>query len=117
VFDSLAQRVGLDASRLREMILRVLGSPVNVTAAYTIQPRDHHVRANATGGAFSVTLPDSKEVIGRTFHVKRLNAGANNVTIAAAGTDTIDGAATLVLAAQYASAQLYAAGAGLWDIQ
>lgn len=74
-----------------------------VSATYTVQPTDYAIRADASGGAFTVTLPDAKTVLGQIFVVKRLNSGANAVTVAAAGGLLIDGAATSALATQYAS--------------
>lgn len=89
---------------------------VSVTAAYTVDD-ETVVLADATGGAFAVTLPlSNSETINRDIHVKRLNGGANAVTITAAGTDTIDGAATQVLAAQYATLHMLSDGAGKWHI-
>ncbi len=76
---------------------------VRVTAAYTILETDSTVVADATGAAFAVTLPTAAGIRkGREYLVKRLNAGANNVTVTAAGAETIDGAATVALVAQYA---------------
>lgn len=76
---------------------------VSVAAAYTFAAFDRVVLANATAGAFSVTLPSA---VGRRNQqpliVKRTNAGANAVTVASAG-GTIDGAATQSLATQWAS--------------
>jgi hypothetical protein len=74
---------------------------IRVTAAYSVIEIDSTVLADAVGGAFSVTLPTAVGVKGRIYTVKRLNAGANNVTVATTGGQTIDGAATAVLAAQY----------------
>jgi hypothetical protein len=68
------------------------------TSAYTIVPGDSLVLADATGGAFNVTLPSAAGVTGQAFTVKRTSA-ANNVTVATTGGQTIDGAATYVLAA------------------
>jgi hypothetical protein len=42
--------------------------------------------------------------------VKRVNAGANNVTIDPFGAETIDGAATLALTTQWAKAQFISNG-------
>lgn len=87
-----------------------------VTAAYTVQD-ETVILADATGAPFSVTLPPSDETgINRHVHIKRLNAGGNSVTVAAAGSDTIDGAATNVLSAQYNSIHVLADGAGAWHI-
>lgn len=71
-----------------------------VTSNYTIRPSDAVVRADATGGAITLTLPAAQSMVGNRVTVKRLNSGANLVTLSAA--DLIDGSATAVLASQYA---------------
>lgn len=89
---------------------------VKVTAAYTVAPLDRVVLADAVGGAFAVTLPVAAEAAERLVVVKRLNAGANAVTVTpAAVAETIDGTATLVLPAQYATALLVSNGV-TWEV-
>ena len=88
----------------------------HVTAAYSVD-NETVILANATGGAFSVTLPPSNpDTINRCITVKRLNAGVNAVTIAAQGTDLIDGAATQALALQYAALTVLSDGLGAWHV-
>jgi hypothetical protein len=54
---------------------------------------------DASGGAFTLTLPGGGSVyVGKPYTVKEFE-GTNGVTIAADGSGTIDGAATLALAA------------------
>lgn len=75
----------------------------SVTAAYSVSGFDKVVLADATGGAFTVTLPNAAfRKNQQPIIVKRLNAGGNAVTIGSAG-GTIDGAATVSLAAQYST--------------
>lgn len=87
----------------------------SVTAAYTATALDHTILANAAGGAFTVTLPKAADNKGKILCVKRTNSGANAVTIARQGSDTIDGAATVTLSAQYASRLLQSDGSN-WII-
>lgn len=94
VADDLYERTAMIAEYLRRTV-------VSVTAAYTPSEEDFLILANATGGAFSVTLPTAVGKQEQWFVVKRTNGGGNNVTIAASGAETIDGAASVVLAAQY----------------
>lgn len=83
---------------------------VSVTAAYTMTGRDKIVLANATGGAFTVTLPDATlRKNQQPLIVKRTNAGGNAVTVGSAS-GTIDGAATQSLAAQYATLSVVSDG-------
>lgn len=81
--------------------------PTPKTAAYTALTGEL-VLADATGGAFTVTLP-SAAVAGRQVIVKRMNTGVNNVTVAPAA-GTIDGAANVALTAQYQVTRLIADG-------
>lgn len=84
---------------------------VATAVAYTVLVTDSTVLADATGGAFNVTLPTAIGIKGRQYVVKRMNGGGNNVTIACTGGQTIDGAATVVLAAQYDRATVQSDGA------
>jgi hypothetical protein len=79
-----------------------------VSAAYTVTAFDQVIVADASSAAFQVTLPTA---VGRTKPVviKRVNAG-NNVTVAASGGQTIDGAATQTLSTQWASLRLVPSG-------
>ena len=73
------------------------------------------VRADATGGAFPVTLPAAASVLGQLVAVAKIDSAAHNVTITGAGGDTINGSATLALTAQWSSALLVARTGG-WDV-
>lgn len=70
---------------------------------------------SATGGSLEVTLPSASANDGRTLVVKKVDASANAVVVTAAGSDTIDGAATKSLAAQYDHVVLHSNGGG-WDV-
>lgn len=74
-----------------------------VTTATTVLDSDETMLVDTTSGAVTVTLPTASTVRGREFTVVKTNAGANNVTIAAAGSDTINGAATYVFNTQWQS--------------
>ena len=70
-------------------------APVAIkTTTYTIVATDGLILADATGGAFTVTLPTAVGNAGQQFIVKRISTGANVLTIATTGAQTIDGAAT-----------------------
>ena len=75
------------------------------TAATTLGDGDDVLLADTTGGSFAVTLPDATTYAGRRFEVKKMVA-ANTMTLTAAGSDTIDGAATVAVTTQYASYSL-----------
>lgn len=67
-----------------------------VTSNYTAGVSDSTILCN---GALTVTLPGAQFIQGRTYTVK--NIGTSSVTVAAGGTDTIDGAGTKTLGSQY----------------
>lgn len=83
---------------------------VSKTAAYTMRPMDRLVKADATSGAFTVTLPPATAIRGTEFTVKRMNSGANAVTLDTAGAETFDGAASITLSAQYDRATVMSDG-------
>ena len=87
-----------------------------VTAAYSMDPTDDLVLADATGGAFTVTLPAVTNAQRKLYHVKRTNAGVNNVTVDGFGAETIDGALTFVLGAQYDSITVLHNGTAWWIV-
>lgn len=67
------------------------------TSAYTVTPADHG-RALFVTGTTTITLPAAADV-SSVFVLPVKNYGVNTVTIAASGSDTIDGAASITLAA------------------
>ena len=85
------------------------------TTAYTMLATDCNVTADAVGGAFSITLISSP-TDGQMYTVRRVNAGANDVTIAGNGTN-INGVSSIALTSQYESVILiYNANDGEWGI-
>jgi hypothetical protein len=92
-------------------------SVVSKTSAYTVTSSDDMVVANATGGAFTVTLPNATTVgDGREFTVKKIDSSSNAVTIGTTSSQTIDGATTKVLTAQWTSITVKALS-GAWYIK
>lgn len=70
---------------------------------------------NGTGGAggITITLPAANSA-GQICIVRKVDGGAGVVTVARAGSDTIQGATSLTLAAQYDHCVLQSDGAGTW---
>lgn len=81
------------------------------SAAYTLVSSDFAVDVNATGGAVTITLPTAINNNGRQYRVTKVDASANAVTISTTASQTINGAATKVLAAQWSSLMLWSDGA------
>lgn len=80
-----------------------------VTTTYTASVGEY-VAANATGGTFTVTLPSAAVVGVVTVAV----TAGQKVTVARAGSDTIDGAATSVVLATGQIVSFYSNGATAW---
>lgn len=84
------------------------------TANYTAEPGDT-VLMDATGGARTVTLPLASISSGQ-IRVIKTDVSGNSVTVSRAGADTINGANTQVLAAQYNKTTLVSDGVSRWYI-
>jgi hypothetical protein len=81
-------------------------------ATIRLQQRDF---VDATAGAVVRYLPRIASVLEYDFFYCKTDSSVNTVTITAFGTETINGAATYVLAAQYDRVCI-AANAGAWYI-
>lgn len=79
------------------------------------------VTGDATGGGFTVTLPpvadtyDATSGVSTIIEVKRINGGANAVTIDGNSSETIDGELSVDIVFQYDSVQMIA-GPTEWHI-
>jgi hypothetical protein len=86
------------------------GNTVSVTSAYTVTRGITRIFADATGGAFTVTLQPAAEVTDTEILIVRMNAGANAVTVDGDGSETINGSTTASLGSQYAFVHLVTNG-------
>ena len=91
------------------------GAYRSVTASGSVVSGDYLIIADATAGAITLTLPPVALVPGRIYVFKRINSGANTVTVDAYGSETIDGALTHVLSPQWNSITIISDGAA-WYI-
>lgn len=85
-----------------------------LAAAATVNAGDSVLLCDASAGAFTVNLLASGELAEKMILVKKTDASANLVLVKCAGSDTIEGAGTRTLAAQYDSVRLYSSGASTW---
>ena len=77
----------------------VTASPATISAAV-----DHTVTFDATAAPIVANLPAlTAALVGTQYTFKKVDTSAHAVTITPAGADTLDGAATLVLGAQYST--------------
>jgi hypothetical protein len=88
---------------------------VSVSATYAALTSDSVIIADATGGAFTVTLPSAASTTGQVYDIKRINSGGNKVTVAASGGAMIDGAASVQLTIQYENISMISDGTD-WHI-
>lgn len=65
---------------------------------------------DASGGAFSLTLPAVASFKYRSLCIKKVDGSGNAVTVDGSGSETIDGAATYALSSQYAAVTVYSDG-------
>lgn len=85
------------------------------TTTYTALPTDDILLGDASGGAFSITLPAATASTGLVLTIKKIDASANAVTIDGNASETIDGATTKALGSQYASYEIACDGSA-WYI-
>lgn len=78
--------------------LGLVSALVIKTANYTLGANDSVVLGNASGGAFTLTLPAAAGLAaGRVYTLKKTDSSANAIAIATTSGQTIDGAASLAL--------------------
>lgn len=85
------------------------------SAAYTATVDDDVIECDASGGAFSVTLPPAASSAGVKLYIKKTDVSGNAVTIDGNASETIDGVTTKALSSQYASYTIICNGSS-WSI-
>lgn len=82
-----------------------------ITATHTVGTTPATVfDCDATGGAFTVTLPSAVGLTDRVYTFVKTDVSANAVTVDGAGSELINGAATSVLASQYDALRIISNG-------
>lgn len=91
--------------------------PTSASATVPSGYGNYTILVNTTGGAVTITLPPALGANGSVYDIKKVSSDGNNVTIAANGSDKIDGASTKVFSTQYLNVQIRSYGAiGVWEI-
>lgn len=115
VFNSLS--VGnygsINGSQIVTQATQTITPTTTKTAAYTADNRDC-VLCDASGGAFTVTLPSVATDVYTT--VKKIDSSTNAVTVASPNTETIDGASSVSLASQYDSVTVTSDGTNYFEV-
>lgn len=81
-----------------------------VTTTYQASTNDCLITGDATGAAFTVTLPLAADAKEKLLIIKKIDASGNAVTVDGSASETIDGAATYALSSQWASVKLMSNG-------
>jgi hypothetical protein len=90
---------------------------VTKSAAYTITNSDDWILGDASGGIFTLTLPNASSVgDGREFTVKKIDSSVNIITLATTGGQNIDGVTSQSLSTQWQSFTVKSFS-GNWYIQ
>ena len=87
--------------------LHIVGS-ISTTASTTsgsptLTSLDYQVNVNATGGTKTITLPTLASSLGREYIISKTDSSTNLVTVDGNGSETINGALTKDISAQYSS--------------
>lgn len=86
-----------------------------VSASGGVLVTDYLINADATTAAIVITLPAAGASTFRQLVIKKVDGSVHTVTVDGNGAETIDGAATYVLAAQYDTVSIQCDGVG-WYI-
>ncbi len=81
-----------------------------ITATQNITVNTKINLVDATSANVIVTLPTAITSARREYHIKKIDSSNNTVTIATAGSETIDDGSTAVIDSQYESVRLYSDG-------
>ncbi len=100
----------------REWVGARLSNVRAVSASDSYGADDYLILANAGGGAVTLSLPAAAASAGRRVAAKKTDATGNAVTVDADGADTIDGAGSKAITAQYGVIELVCDGVGWWQV-
>ncbi len=101
--------------RLEDNISWLLAPMIKaVSSTYTAEGVDHTLLGDASGGDFTISLPEAGNVEGKVLVLKNVGA-SGTLTIDPSGSETIDGASTHGLAGQYDSIMIQSDGSN-WHI-
>ena len=102
-------------NKLNQQLDRTVTSVI--TTPVTLTDDDHIVLVDddTVGGAVTVNLPASADSHGNIYTIKKLGT-TGNITVDANGSETIDGATTLVITAQYDAPKIYCNGSNWFVI-
>lgn len=88
----------------------------SVSSSRDITGSDYILLVDASSGDVTLTLPAASLIKGRMLEVKKIDSTVNKVIIDAAGSDVIDGDATLELLYQDEAVPIVSDGVSEWDV-
>lgn len=83
-----------------------------VTDNTALSAAHYVVNASASGGAITITLPAASGCAGRVYVIRKSDSSSNAVTVDGNAAETINGAATYALTAQYQVVSIMSDGTG-----
>jgi hypothetical protein len=101
----------------RSLIIPLLNlrlQSVTKSATYTMTSSDRLIYGYTNGGGFTLTLPSAAGVTANTIYSIEKADAANTLTIARAGSDTVDGGASVTLAVNHGRYDLASDGVSAW---
>lgn len=115
VIEALEAKVGVDNSGVttsHEYKINLISttSIVTKTANYTATLSDYTILCDATSGAITITLPAASTSSGKIYNIKKIDASGNNVVIDGNASETIDGATTQTITAQWTNRTIQSNG-------
>lgn len=84
----------------------------STSSSITARKDDFVIAVDASGAARTITLPAAAKYEGQVYVIKKTDSSVNTVTVDGDSSETIDGALTYVLAAQYQSVTVLCTGTG-----
>lgn len=87
----------------------------SLTTSATLNASQYILLVDTSGGAITATLPAASACQGRIYSLKLVDA-TNALTITPAGSDTIDGAASLVVTGLYDAPMIQSDGTSNWNL-
>jgi hypothetical protein len=118
-FTNNLDEVGLTGSNAAQLFMAI-PSTVVVSATSTLPSGANQnvtYLVNSSAGNITLTLPLTTSANNSVLNIKKTSSDSNTITITAAGSDSIDGAATKTITTQYTNYELQAyAPATTWEV-
>jgi len=107
-----AYDIGTSEHRFKDGYVKPIYEIATKTATATLTASEQIILADATGGAFTITLPTATGDAGRWFDIKKISSNTNAITIATSDAETIDGATTVLMPSKENKIKVVSDGTG-----